>query len=222
MGREVNRRKYESPVRRHRAAATRSAVLQAARRLFTEQGYAHTSVHDIATEAGVSVDTLYTSVGRKPQLLLAVHDMLLAEDDAPLAAEQRRYVQAIRAASTARAKITTYADALARLMPKVVPLQEALRDAGATDPACRDAYTSLSQRRAQNMSRFVEDLRQTGDMRDDIDDTRATTLIWSMNSAEYFTLLRDQGLAPSAYGAFVRDVWIHALLGCPQDDDQEV
>ena len=47
----------------------------------------------------VSVDTLYASVGRKPQLLLAVHDMALGSSDEPVAAEQRDYVAAMRAAT---------------------------------------------------------------------------------------------------------------------------
>jgi hypothetical protein len=46
----------------------------------------------------VSVDTLYEAVGRKPQLLLAVHDMELAGREAPVEAEQRDYVRQIRAA----------------------------------------------------------------------------------------------------------------------------
>ena len=45
----------------------------------------------------------------------------------PIAAEQRDYVLAVRAASGARAKLTTYAEALGRLLPGTVPLAESLR-----------------------------------------------------------------------------------------------
>ena len=74
----VNKRKYDASRRRAAAELTRVAVLRAARELFTSRGYAGTSVAEIARVAGVSVDTLYETVGRKPQLLLAVHDMELA------------------------------------------------------------------------------------------------------------------------------------------------
>ena len=117
MPHPVKTRAYRSTVRTEQAAATRRAVLTAARELFTTTGYAGTTVADIARLAGVSVDTVYTSVGRKPELLLAVHDMALGGGDEPVAAEGRDYVAAIRAADGARAKLEVYALALGERLP---------------------------------------------------------------------------------------------------------
>jgi AcrR family transcriptional regulator len=61
---------YNSPRRTEAAAATKQAILDAARKLFTEKGYAATTVGDIAKAARVAPATVYTSVGGK-QLLLA-------------------------------------------------------------------------------------------------------------------------------------------------------
>jgi AcrR family transcriptional regulator len=60
---------YNSPRRVEAAAATKQAILDAARKLFTEKGYAATTVGDIAKAARVAPATVYTSVGGK-QLLL--------------------------------------------------------------------------------------------------------------------------------------------------------
>ncbi|HEY6794106.1 MAG TPA: helix-turn-helix domain-containing protein, partial [Kineosporiaceae bacterium] len=166
----VNKRRYDATGRRVSAERTRAAVLHAARDLFARRGYAGTSVVEIARAAGVSVDTLYASVGRKPQLLLAVHDMQLAEGDTPVEAGQRDYVRQIRAAPTAAEKIAAYAAALSRVLPRTVPLHLALRAAGETDPACREAYAGVTERRAANMRLFAQDLRGTGELRDDLDD----------------------------------------------------
>ena len=76
----------------------------------------------MADRAQVAVDTVYAKVGRKPQLLIAVHDMALAEGPSPLPAEERDYVRAVRAAPTAAAMLRTYADAMGRLLPTTVPL----------------------------------------------------------------------------------------------------
>lgn len=187
-------------------------MLAAARELFTTSGYAATSVADVAREAGVSVDTLYAAVGRKPQLLLAVHDIELAEGDGPLAAEQRRYVQDVRAAPTAAEKISVYAAALARVLPRTVPLLEALRTAGQSDPACQDVYAGLGERRAANMRLFAADLRATGELRDDLDDDFVADLVWSMNSPDFFRLVRSRGRSPEEYADLVREVWTRALL----------
>jgi hypothetical protein len=161
------------------------------------------------------VDTLYETVGRKPQLLLAVHDMELAGGDAPVEAERRDYVRQIRVAPTAAAKITIYAEALARLLPPTVPLLDSLRVAGETDPACREVYQAVRERRAANMRLFAADLRNTGELRDDLDDDTIADLVWSMNAPEYYLLVTSRGWTPGQYAAMVRDVWTRTLLRDP-------
>jgi len=54
-------RGYHSPRREEQAAATRAAVLAAARDLFVAQGYAGTTVAQIARSARVAVDTVYAN-----------------------------------------------------------------------------------------------------------------------------------------------------------------
>lgn len=211
MSSSGTRRRYRSPSRAAQAASTRTAVLRAARDLFTTEGYA-VPVARIAERAGVAVDTVYASVGRKPELIRAVIDMVLADSDDPLPAEQRGYVQRIREATTAAAKIRIYAAALAHLLPVVAPLQEALREAGATDPGCARAWSGLDERRAANMLLFAVDLRGTGGLRGDLDDRHVADVVWSMNSAEYFTVLTRRGWTPEQVGTHLADTWIRVLL----------
>jgi AcrR family transcriptional regulator len=61
------------------AQQTRTEIIGAARRLFAAQGYASTSVKDIAREAGVSVQTLYDSVGSKADLVRRLNDLIDTE-----------------------------------------------------------------------------------------------------------------------------------------------
>jgi AcrR family transcriptional regulator len=205
-------RSYRSPRREEQAAATRRSVLQAARHLFTTQGYTDTTVADVARRAKVSVDTLYASVGRKPQLLLAVHDMVLGSADEPVVAEQRDYVAAVRAAHGARAKLTTYAEALGRVFPTTVPLAESLRVAAQGDPECRRVWDGLNQRRATNMVMLARELRATGDLREHLRDEDVAHLIWTMNSPEFYQLATAGGRTAADYVATVTDVWIRTLL----------
>ena len=202
----------DSSARREAAQRTRRRVLSAAHTLFTTQGYADTSVAQVARRARVSVDTVYASVGRKPQLLLAVHDMTLASGPEPVPADERGYVQAIRSAASAREKIELYAAALATVLPVTTPLLNALREAGSADRECRALATSISDRRAANMLLFAADLRSTGELREDLSDQHVADLVWSMNSAEYYTLLASRGTSADAFARLLADTWTRTLL----------
>jgi len=69
---------------------------------------------------------------------------------------------------SARGKIEVYAAAVAALIPRTAPLQEALRTAGETDADWAATRRSLVNRRAANMRLFAADLRSTGELRDDL------------------------------------------------------
>src|SRR5688500_12892276 len=68
-----------SNLRQRRAQLTRDEILQAARRLFAERGYARTSVRDVAAAAGVSPQTVYDSVGSKQELVSSLNDLIDSE-----------------------------------------------------------------------------------------------------------------------------------------------
>ena len=61
------------------AEQTRTEILNAARRQFALRGYSSTSVKEIAAEAGVSVQTVYDSVGSKADLVRRLNDLIDAE-----------------------------------------------------------------------------------------------------------------------------------------------
>ena len=58
------------------AEQTRRDILTAARHRFARQGYAATNLKDIAADAGVSVQTVYDSVGTKPDLVRRLNDLI--------------------------------------------------------------------------------------------------------------------------------------------------
>ena len=62
-------------LRKQYAEQTRSAILAAARELFSERGYFSTTVDDIAGRAGVAAITVYTSANGKSGLLRALTDI---------------------------------------------------------------------------------------------------------------------------------------------------
>src|SRR6476659_9990033 len=78
MTKPVKKRSYDSPVRQAQAAQTRASIVEAAAKLFEKQGYAKTSIREVAEAAGVAADTVYATFGTKPRLLTAVIDLRLS------------------------------------------------------------------------------------------------------------------------------------------------
>jgi AcrR family transcriptional regulator len=207
-------RRYRSDLRAEQAAGTRHRILAAARALFTEQGYTATSVAQIADRAGVAIDTLYATVGRKPALLRELIETALSGSDEVVPAEQRDYVRTIRAADTASQKITLYAEAVVSIGRRMAPIHRALAEAALRDPDCARLRSEISARRAANMRLFAADLRATGELRADLTDGEVADIVWSMNAAEYYALLVDgRGWTPERFQNWLVDAWSRTLLG---------
>jgi AcrR family transcriptional regulator len=66
-------------LRERQAEATRGELVAAARQLFTERGYAGTSIEDIVERAGVARGALYHHFSGKDALFAAVYELVQAE-----------------------------------------------------------------------------------------------------------------------------------------------
>jgi AcrR family transcriptional regulator len=207
------KRDYHAPRRVAQAAATRAAILVAARAVFAARGYRAATVADIAAQAGVAVDTVYATVGRKPALLRELVETAISGQSEAVPAGERDYVAATRAASTAQDKVAIYATAVAAIQQRLAPIFEVLRDAATTDDDCATLWRQISDRRAANMRLLAADLRATGQLRADLSDDDVADIIWSMNAAEYWSLLvRQRGWTPKRFTAFLVDAWTRLLL----------
>jgi AcrR family transcriptional regulator len=212
----AGKRAYHSPRRAEQAAATRRAVLDAARELFVGNGYSATTIAEVAERARVSLDTIYATVGRKPALLRELVETAISGTGQAVPAERRDYVQRIAAAASAVEKISIYAHAITAIQQRMAPVFLALRDAAATDDDCAALWSEIARRRASNMRAFAADLRSTGELRDDLSDQQVADIIWSMNAAEYWDLLvREREWIPEQFAAWLTDAWTRLLLRAP-------
>ncbi|HYZ74413.1 MAG TPA: helix-turn-helix domain-containing protein [Chthoniobacterales bacterium] len=207
------RRTYDSTSRKAGAAATRLAILTAARQLFLERGYAGTTMPSIAATAGVALDTVYATVGKKPALFRLLVETAISGRDNPVPADERDYVQAIRAERTAEGKLRIYAAALRLIQARLAPLFQVLQTAALLDSDLQDLWRQISQRRANNMRLFVRDLAATGSLRTDLDEQTAADIVWSMNSSEFYILLVQQrGWSEERFESWLVDAWTRLLL----------
>ena len=218
MTEPVKSRPYRSSVRQEQARRTRLAILQAARRLFLEQGYAATTIAQIAADAGIAVDTVYASVGTKPVLMRLLVETAISGTDRAVPAEQRDYVRQVKAADAAERKIGIYASAVTEVNSRLAPLHLVLRDAAAQAPELAQIWAEIVSRRARNMRLFAQELAATGQLRPGLGIGEVADVVWSLNSAEYYILLvRDRGWAPERFARWLADTWCRLFLAADPD-----
>ena len=205
------KRSYDATRRRQAAARTRAAILDAARELFTERGYTATAMTAIADRAGVALDTVYASAGRKPDLARLLIETAISGTGHAIPAEQRDYVRAIQAAADADTKIAIYAAAVTAIAPRLALVYSIIQQAAPAEPELAALWHEIAERRAANMRRFVADLATVTPLR--LDPGEAADIVWATNAAEMYQLLVGQrDWTPQRYQAFLTDTWTRLLL----------
>jgi AcrR family transcriptional regulator len=193
-------RRYDSPARQERARATRRGVLAAATRLFLERGYASTTMADVAEAAGVVVQTVYSSVGGKAELLKQALDVAIVGDDEPVPMVDRPEILAVRSETDGRRKLERFAAHLATVQSRTARLSRVLAVAADSDPdVARLQATALAGRR-HGMREFATNLREQGLLRRGVTvDKAADVLAEHMDAAHYLTFVEELGWTPRAY-----------------------
>lgn len=213
MVREVKGHEYDASLRRERSAERRQRIVDSARDLMIERGYRATKVSDIASRAGVNVDTVYELVGRKPVLLRELIEQAISGVDHAVVAEERDHVVAMRDEPDPIKKLVIYAHAIRETQERLAPLLLALREASSTEPEAGQVWKEISDRRAVNMRKMVSDLREAGGLRSGLSLDEAADVVWLTNSPELFVMLtRERGWSPDQYERWLCDAWSRLLL----------
>lgn len=194
------RRRYNAEGRRAQARATRERILETARALFVEQGYAGTSVAQIAAAAGVSAPTVFAGFTSKVNLLKEATETTLVGDAEPAPLHERPPMRHVHDGATAREVLLRLATLIAELAPRVCPIFAVVLAAADADPEIARLARTLDEQRLAGATRLAttvmarlndEDPERFADVRD---------TIWTMNSPQLYGLLVVQrGWSPERY-----------------------
>jgi len=183
------------------AQQTRAAVLGACRALFGERGWAATGVRDIAGAAGVSVETVYATLGGKVALLTAALDGAVAGDDDPIPLSERPWFLAMGEGGF-DARVRTAAALITDIHVRTIGLQRALREGAGGEPALAELLaTQEANRRVSTGEGMALVLRRPFGARE-------LDLFWAQTSPEvYDALVNRSGWSTEEYAA-----WVASLL----------
>lgn len=208
------KRSYDSPSRARQARETRAAILRAAADLFTEQGYARTSVAVVAERADVTAQTVYNAVGSKPELLKAAYDVALAGDDEPLALAERPQAKAMYALEDPVAFLRAYAELGRELLERMGGLAlQIAAGAAAGDPDLIAHERITDAERLVGARMVVQRMVELGALAPGLDPDLARDRVWTLNSIQVWALLtRSRGWNGSAYAQWIGDQLCAAIL----------
>ncbi|WP_436535158.1 TetR/AcrR family transcriptional regulator [Actinoplanes sp. HUAS TT8] len=179
------KRTYNSPTRARSARETHEAVLQAARELFAEQGYARTTIAAVAARAGVAVNTVYTSVGGKAALIEELTRSSTSDDLIESA------VAGMLAMTDGRAILDRLAETTGTTMQRHEQLIRVLLDNAASDPAVAGAAELSVQRYRQRLGLIAAHLVELGAVRES--SARTAEILWFFFGTSAWTVLTECG-----------------------------
>ncbi len=154
-----SKRPYDARRRRERATeerqVTRSRVVEAARELFMSRGYVATTMADIAREAGVALQSVYTAGQSKADLLHLVTDLAVAGDDQEVMLADRPEFAAVAAESDPVRQVQMLASLIAATMERLAPVWIAYREAAAVDPKAASNLVAAHRRRRETFETMI-------------------------------------------------------------------
>jgi AcrR family transcriptional regulator len=194
-------RRYRSPLREERAADTRRRITTAALQLFTEHGFAGSTVTAIAEHAGVAPQTIYAIFGTKGAILQAL--LAQMEDDAGAPEWRRR----IATADDPAAKLEGFARWSAAMFSTSKAAIAAAQGA-VGDPAIVDMRAEADRHRRQALAALIDSLADRGVLAAGLTRQRAVDRAWMLTGVEIYLAATDGCGWPDAEYA----TWLTGLL----------
>jgi TetR/AcrR family transcriptional regulator of autoinduction and epiphytic fitness len=200
----------KTSVRALRAQQTRRRMLTAARDHFAADGFAATTMVDIAATADVAVQTLYYTFRTKGGLLVAAAEFVAAgEVDAEPVMDRdwaRRALQAHSGVDVLRLVVEN-GTAIYR---GIASLQRAITEAQ-SDPVFAEYWSSTAARRKAGIARFVAHIDELGELK--LPASQATDLVFVLQSHEsYRGLVVNAGWSDEQFQTAMLALLSDALL----------
>ncbi|WP_243058155.1 TetR/AcrR family transcriptional regulator [Nocardioides sp. SR21] len=185
----TNRRSYDASRRRAQAESTVAAVLEAAAEQFVTRGWT-VGMRDIAQAAGVSVETVYATVGNKAALLLRVLE---------LAGSERPEVGSLGQGRRAE-RVAAVAHLITAFHQRTAELRRTLSHAATGDPALAERWSEYDARQRAWLTLGVRQLLGRPPDLDLVDGMAA------LGSPEvYLQLTESAGWSPEKYRRWLAD-----------------
>lgn len=195
-----------------RTRLARRAVVDAARTLFVERGYAATTIDAISEHSDVPPATVYRLFASKNGILKAVLDTSIAGDDQPVAVPQRSDVALLLTEPDPSKLLAGIAAITTAINRRTSDVYRVLTSAAAADPAAAELLDAIRLQREQGQSRIARSLSRAHALQPGLRERDAADLIHALMSPEVYRLLvGDRGWTPERYQQWLATTLVQQL-----------
>lgn len=196
-----------------RTRLARRAVVEAAREVFTEQGYGTARIQTISARSGVPAATVYRLFGSKIGILRAVVDVAIAGDDEDLPMLQRPQLAALLADPDPRRRVAGFVEVTAGVNTRLQSAYAALSTAAGSDPEAADLLADLDRQRGRGQSVLVASLVGAGELAPGLSEREAVDIVHALLAPDlYRRLVVDRGWPVTRYATWLTGVLTAQLL----------
>ena len=217
MATDVKRRRsHDGKGGQARTRLARAAVVEAARALFLERGYAGTTIETISDLSDVPPATVYRLFSSKLGILKGLLDVSITGDDQAVALQDRPHVRALLADRDPKNQLSGFAGITRGIMSRAEPVHRILVSAAGSDPDAAALLAEQTRQRRQGQARIARSLARAGALQPKLRERDAADIIHALMSPEVYRLLvRDRGWPPERYEQWLKDILIDQLLARP-------
>ncbi len=207
------KRPYRSPLREQAARRTRTQIRDAASRLFVQQGYALTTMRQIADSAEVSERTAYLAFPSKLDLFMEVTGVALAGDDQPIPIAERPEIQEVLSERDGKKTLRLLVSTLTNMNERSGALVMAAHESAGADEALREAVIQGDRAMARDLALIAQALHTHGALHPDLSVDQATDILLLLVSPPAHQVLRrDRKRSVARYRSTVLKALERALL----------
>jgi AcrR family transcriptional regulator len=214
MDRDVKTPRHsEGVARQARTRRTRAAVVEAARTLFIDRGYAATTIDAISELSDTPQATVYRLFSSKLGILKAVLDISVGGDDEGVAMLDRPRVRALLQDGDPNNQLAGFAALVRQVLTRVGPVHRILADAARSDPDAALLLAEIARERHEGQRGIARSLARSGALRPTLRERDAADIIHALASPEVYGLLVfDRGWSNQRYETWLKSILIDQLL----------
>ncbi len=203
-----------------RTRLARRAVIEAARSLFLERGYAAATIDAISDRSDVPSATVYRLFSGKLGILTAVLDTSIAGDDEELAVEDRPQVAVLLAESDPHKQLAGFARISVAINTRAADVYRILVSAAGSDAEAAALLAEYTGRRDAGQGQIARLLDRAGALQPGLKERDAADVIHALMSPELYRLLViDRGWTPGRYEKWLAQALAAHLLSDPSTNE---